>query len=57
MNENGKVNENLKAKECEPNEHYYAKVPNSAWIPLEDGTGLGFKTWACEHCGKKVKSS
>jgi hypothetical protein len=48
-------------KECEPNEHTFYKVPNSSLDPLWDeeyfGFGLGFKTWECVYCKKKVKSS
>lgn len=43
--------------ECEPGQHIFEIVPNSAFTPMEDGTGLGFKTWECQNCGKKVKSS
>jgi hypothetical protein len=49
-------------KECEPQEHYFDKIPCSASIPLwdkekEEWYGLGFKTWVCIYCDKKVKSS
>ena len=47
----------VKKKECELDQHIFEVIPNSAWIPLADGTGLGFKTWECQNCGKKVKSS
>lgn len=56
MNENdGKVEE--KKKECPSNEHYFRRILKSALIPLDDGTGLGFTTWVCVYCGKKVKVS
>jgi hypothetical protein len=58
-NENEKIKV-AELKECPPERHLFKVIPSSANIPLiENGCihGLGFKTWECIHCDKKVKSS
>jgi hypothetical protein len=53
MNEQVK---DIEKKECNRNEHNFKRIQNSALVPL-NSSGLGFKTWECQNCDKKVKSS
>jgi hypothetical protein len=52
-----------KIKKCRSNDdHLFVKIDNSAMDELWDKEqkcwyGKGIKTWICEFCKKKVKSS